>query len=302
MTEKISLQSEGEQLDSFLDDLQREQQIREIAGWETGFPNLSRALDGIRPGLHLLIGPPGCGKTSFAKQLLDQVVTHNSIPGIFFSFAERKNELRIRTLARLSGLENREIRRGSAYLLHWYGVPKVHQSDAEHLPPSWEKLKQSAEKARVWLDLIYMVECGHDTGLQQLENQVRDLQTLRSTDHCMIVIDDCQRLGNSELKLTDRVASVVDELQRTAVSLEVPIVAVYPDLGEDRSLPQIWSDKAPSADVILVVEMDLERTKKLTDPNQAITLHIVKNRGGERGKLAFDFFPAFSRFVEAAPS
>jgi replicative DNA helicase len=299
MTEKISLQSEGEQLDSFLDDLQREQQIREIAGWETGFPNLSRALDGIRPGLYLLVGPPGCGKTSFAKQLLDQVVMHNSIPGIFFSFSEKKKELRLKTLARLSGLENREIRRGSAYLLHWYGVPKVHQSDAEHLPPSWEKLKQSAEKARLWLDLIYMVECGHDTGLQQLENQVRDLQTLRSTDHCMIVIDDCQRLGNSELKLTDRVATVVDELQRTAVSLEVPIVAVHPDLGEDRSLRQIWSDKAPSADVILVVEMDLERTKKLTDPNQSLTFHIVKNRGGERGKLAFDFFPAFARFAEA---
>jgi len=299
MTEKISLQSEGEQLDSFLDDLQREQQIREIAGWETGFPNLSRALDGIRPGLYLLVGPPGCGKTSFAKQLLDQVVMHNSIPGIFFSFSEKKKELRLKTLARLSGLENREIRRGSAYLLHWYGVPKVHESDAEHLPPSWEKLKQSAEKARVWLDLIYMVECGHDTGLQQLENQVRDLQTLRSTDHCMIVIDDCQRLGNSELKLTDRVATVVDELQRTAVSLEVPIVAVHPDLGEDRSLPQIWSDKAPSADVILVVEMDLERTKKLTDPNQSLTFHVVKNRGGEKGKLAFDFFPAFARFAEA---
>ena len=299
MTEKISLQSEGEQLDSFLDDLQREQQIREIAGWETGFPNLSRALDGIRPGLYLLVGPPGCGKTSFAKQLLDQVVMHNSIPGIFFSFSEKKKELRLKTLARLSGLENREIRRGSAYLLHWYGVPKVHQSDAEHLPPSWEKLKQSAEKARVWLDLIYLIECGHDTGLQQLENRVRDLQTLRSTDHCMIVIDDCQRLGNSELKLTDRVAIVVNELQRTAVSLEVPIVAVYPDLGEDRSLRQIWSDKAPSADVILVVEMDLERTKKLTDPNQSLTFHIVKNRGGERGKLAFDFFPAFARFSEA---
>jgi replicative DNA helicase len=299
MTEKISLQSEGEQLESFLDELQREQQIREISGWETGFPNLSRALDGIRPGLHLLVGPPGCGKTSFAKQLLDQVVMHNSIPGIFFSFSEKKKELRLKTLARLSGLENREIRRGSAYLLHWYGVPKVHQSDAEHLPPSWEKLKQSAEKARVWLDLIYMVECGHDTGLQQLENRVRDLQTLRSTDHCMIVIDDCQRLGNSELKLIDRVAIVVDELQRTAVSLEVPIVAVHPDLGEDRSLPQIWSDKAPSADVILVVEMDLERTKKLTDPNQSLTFHVVKNRGGEKGKLAFDFFPAFARFAEA---
>jgi replicative DNA helicase len=28
-------------------------------------------------------------------------------------------------------------------------------------------------------------------------------------------------------------------------------------------------------------------------------LHIVKNRGGEKCKLAFDFFPAFSKFAEA---
>lgn len=34
--------------------------------------------------------------------------------------------------------------------------------------------------------------------------------------------------------------------------------------------------------------------------NRAIDLHIVKNRGGERGKLSFDFLPAFSRFAEAA--
>ena len=85
----------------------------------TGFSHLSRILDGILPGLYLLIGPPGVGKTSFAKQLLDQVAKHNTVPGVFFTFAERKKELRIKTLARLSGLENREIRRGGAYLLHW---------------------------------------------------------------------------------------------------------------------------------------------------------------------------------------
>ena len=118
----------------------------------------------------------------------------------------------------------------------------------------------------------------------------------------MIVIDDCQRLGNSELKLTDRLALVVDELQRTAVTLEIPILAVYPDWGEDRSLPQIWSDRAPSADVILVMEIDLERTKKLIEPNQSLMLHIVKNRGGEKGKLAFEFVPAFSKFTEVAPA
>jgi len=301
MAEKIPLQSEGEQLESFLDELQREQQIKDIAGWETGFPDLSRALDGILPGLYLLIGPPACGKTSFVKQLLDQVARYNEVPGVFFSFTERKKELRIKTLARLSGIENREIRRGSAYLLHWYGVPKAQHTELERLPPSWDKLKKSAEEAKTWLDLIFLIECGRDIDLRRIEDQIREVESIKGTDRVMVVIDDCQRLGNTQQKPTDRVAIVVDELQRTALSLAIPILAVWPDLREDRSsLSQIWSDTAPSADVILVMEIDLERTKKLTEPNQAITLNIVKNRGGEKGKLAFEFIPAFSKFAEVA--
>lgn len=302
MAEKISLQSEGEQLESFLAELQKEQAIKEIAGWQTGFPNLSSALDGIRAGLYLLIGPPTCGKTSFAKQLLDQIAKENVFPGLFFSFAESDKELRIRTLARLSGIENREIRRGSAYLLHWYGVPKAQYTEIEHLPPSWDRLKKSAEEAKAWLDLIYLIECGRDTDLRRIEDRIREVENIKDADSVMVVIDDCQRLGSSEQRLTDRIQTVADELQRTAVNFQLPILAVWPDLREDRSLPQTWNDRASSADVILVMEVDLERTKKLTEPNQAITLHIVKNRGGERGRLAFEFYPAFSRFVEAAQS
>jgi hypothetical protein len=59
MADKQSLQSEGEQLDEILAELQQQHQIKEIAGWDTGFANLSRALDGILSGLYLLIGPPG---------------------------------------------------------------------------------------------------------------------------------------------------------------------------------------------------------------------------------------------------
>ena len=303
MAEKIQFQSEGEQLESFLDELQREQQIKEIAGWETGFSHLSRALDGILPGLYLLIGPPACGKTSFAIQLLDQVAKHNTVPGVFFSFAERKKELRIKTLARLSGIENKEIRRGSAYLLHWYGVPKAQHTELERLPPSWDKLKKSAEEAKIWLDLIYLIECGRDIDLRRIEDQIREVQSIKATNRVMVVIDDCQRLGNIEQKLTDRVALVVDELQRAAVTLRIPILAICPDLREDRiTLPQMWSDRAPSADVILVMKIDLERSKKLIEPNQALTLHIIKNRGGEKGKLAFEFVPAFSKFTEVAPA
>jgi replicative DNA helicase len=301
MAEKILLQSEGEQLESVLNELQKEQTIKDIAGWQTGFPTLSSALDGIRTGLYLLIGPPACGKTSLAKQLLDQIAKENTLPGVFFSFGESNKELRIRTLARLSGIENREIRRGSAYLLHWYGVPKAQYADIEHLPPSWDRLKKTAKEAKAWLDLIYLIECGRDTDLRRIEDRIREVESIKDTDRVMVVIDDCQRLGSSEQRLTDRIRTVADELQRTAVTRELPILAVWPDLREDRSLPQTWSDNAPSADVILVMEVDLEQSRKLTEPNQAIILDIVKNRGGERGRLAFEFNPAFSRFLEATP-
>ena len=302
MADKIPLKSEGEQLEAFLDELQKEQTIRAIAGWQTGFPNLSSTLDGIRTGLYLLIGPPACGKTSFAKQLLDQIVKENAVPGVFFSFAESDRELRIRTLARLSGLENREIRRGSAYLLHWYGVPKAQHTGSERLPPSWERLKKSAEEAKGWLDSIYLIECGQDTDLGRIEDRIREVERIKGSDRIMVIVDDCQRLGRSEQRLTDRIQTIAEELQTTAVNFRLPILAICPDLREDRGLPQTWSERAPSADVILVMEGDLERTKKLTEPNQALTLHIVKNRGGERGRLGFEFYPAFSRFVEFAPS
>jgi replicative DNA helicase len=301
MADKIPLRSEGQQLESTLEELQREQRIREITGWETGFPDFSRALDGILPGVYFLIGPPACGKTSFAKQLLDQVAKHNGVPGVFFSFAENNKELRIKTLARLSGMESREIRRGSAYLLHWYGVPKAHYTDAESLPPSWDKLKKTAEEAQSWLDLIYLIQCRRETDLQRLEAQIREVKNIKGTDRAMVVIDDCQCLASSERDLTRRFTMVAEALQRTAVHVESPILALYPDLREDRrALPQIWSERAPTADVVLVMEIDPERTKKLTEPNVALTLYIVKNRGGERGQLAFDFYPAFAKFVEIA--
>ena len=94
---------------------------------------------------------------------------------------------------------------------------------------------------------------------------------------------------------------VVEQLQELATNLNLPLLAVWPNLtSNNQSLPQAWAEKVASADVIMVMEKDMARTKQLTEPNQALTLHIVKNRAGDKGKLAFEFQPAFSRFVEVS--
>jgi len=291
MAEKSIFRSEGEQLTEFLDALERQSQVKEFTGWDSGFENLNRALDGILPGLYLLVGAPACGKTGFAKQLLDQVAQHNQQPGIYFTFSDSLSELRIKTLSRLSGMENREIRRGSAYLLHWYGVPKAHHAGAAELQPSWEKLRRCAEEAKDWLERVYLVECDRGATLNQIESQIGQVGGTP-----FVVIDDCQRLGDANQSLDARMPIIIEQLQELAVTLKLPLLAVWPDLSSDTP-PHVWAERVASADVVMVMEYDKQRTKPLMEPNQALTLHIAKNRGSERGKLAFEFQPAFARFV-----
>jgi phosphate starvation-inducible protein PhoH len=96
-------------------------------------------------------------------------------------------------------LENRAIRRGSAYLLHWYGVPKAHYKDSDQLPPSWEKLKRSAEEAKDWLELTYLVECGREFNQEQIEERIKELRALRGSEHVLAVARAVRhelRLGN----------------------------------------------------------------------------------------------------------
>jgi len=292
--------SEGEALDAVLDELQREQEVREIAGWDTGFANLNGALDGVFPGLYLLIGPPGCGKTSFARQLLDQVVMRNDAVGVFISFVESKKELRIKTLARLSGIENKEIRRGSAYLLHWYGVPRLGGAEAEQLSPSWERVRRAAENARSWLDSIFLLECGEDTTAETLAAQLREIRGTTSKRRTIIAIDDSQRLGAADQSLEARLPLAGEQLQSLAKTLNAALFAVWPDLRENGEVvSRTWAERALAADVVMILQEDPEQTQKLMGPAQAMNIHIVKNRGGDRGKLLFDFQPAFSRFAEA---
>jgi replicative DNA helicase len=293
------LESEGEQLGAVIDELEREHGIRETSGWETGFAGLSGALDGIHPGLTLIVGAPGCGKTSFARQLLDQIARHNRVPAIFFTFAESRKELRIKTLARLSEIDANEIRRGSAYLLHWYGVPKPHHADPQALAPSWEKVRQVAEDAKPWLEFIYLVECHGGTDLSEIAGMVRQARAETGAQSLSIVVDDCQRLSAGGRALDERAQGAAEELQQAAADLSIPIIAVWPDLraSEGRS-PAVWTERFPSADVIMVLEAEGQPAAAASQASQHVSLHLVKNRRGERGKLAFLFQPAFAKFTE----
>jgi replicative DNA helicase len=294
--EKEPLKSEAEELDSLLLELQSGGAVKEIAGWETGFASLDRLLNGITPGVYLLVGPPACGKTAFAKQLGDQIAQRNSVSSIFYTFAEKKSDLRIRTLARLSGLETREIRRGAGYLLHSYGVSKHQSADPNEMAPGWEKLKLMAEEAKSWLDLIYLEECDERTTLSDIEQRIREMRTLKKSKSAMVAIDDSQLLGDTGLSLDARLPLVAEKLQDLAMRLDLPLLATWPDLVPAQA-PQLWAERTAGANAVMVMREDAGC--KHPDSTCALALHVVKNRAGEKVILRYDFSTALAKFTEA---
>jgi replicative DNA helicase len=295
--------SEADEVDAFLAELEGEDKIKEIAGLKSGFPRLDGLLNGVLPGCHFLVGPPSCGKTSFAKQLCDQVAERNLIPVLFFTFAERKKDLRIKTLARLSGLEIREILRGRSFILHSYGVPKSHWTEADMLPPSWQKLRTSAEEAKAWLSYVYLFERGEQSKIEEIRTRIVEFVEGSATREIFVVIDDSQSLGPHDWAVENRLPLVAERLQSIAATMALPIFAVWPDLvPHQNETPHLWDEKIHAAETVLVMGNDAERTQMLTDPTRALTLHVVKNRGGEKGAISFDFQPGVAAFKELAPA
>jgi replicative DNA helicase len=285
--------SEADDWRTFLAELERGDEVREIAGWTTGFSALDRLLNGLGPGLYFLVGAPAVGKTNLAKQLCDQVVASNPMRGLFFSFNESKADLRLRTLARLSGIECHELRRGKAFLLHRYGVPKPRSEEVEALPPSWQKVERAAEAARGWLAGLFLYECGRESGIEEIRTAVASVADERSL---FVVIDDSHRLAPAGEPPERRLQLVGESLQALAREARVAALAVWPALQAEPA--DAWREKSAEADCVMVLEEDSERRDSAAEFKRAVKLSVVKNRRGETGIVRLDHAPSLATFLE----
>ena len=287
------LKSEAAELDDLIAALEAARQVNDIAGWRSGFAALDAVLNGLSRGLYLLIGAPAAGKTSFAKQLSDQAAKLNPIAALFFTFGEKKADLTVRTLARLSGLETREIRRGAGYLLHAYGVAKGNVTEDE-MAPGWEKLKAVAAEAKEWLDRVYLIECDRRTTLDDVERDISAARQTMNSQNVFVAIDDAERLGDAAMSLDERLPLVAERLGEFALRCDVPLLATWPEIRAAAE-PERCAERALGADVVMVLRQDRPKADTIA---RSVLLHIVKNRGGEKATIEFDFIPGLAKFGE----
>lgn len=294
-----TFRSEAEAWPAYMAALEAAQDpAHDFLGLDTGFPHLNYVANGLMAGLVVLGAAPSTGKTTLAKQLADQVVEANPDAAcLFVSLEQSREELRVKTLSRLSGVENRDILRGRL----------------DRASTGWQAVKAASEAYHgAVAGRMFILEGDKTTTPDRI--RLAALQVKRATQAArLLVVVDYLQIVPTEDQYKDprtKVDAVVSDLRRLARDLDAAVVAVSsvgrlsygkPDLAAYKESGGVeygadlggvmWRDKDGEAGDMTFNKVAGRRWKRLR-------LDVVKNRNGEKARIEFDFFPQVSAFVE----
>lgn len=190
-------------------------------------PGLAKVLGGgLRPGqLVMAGGPPGCGKTTMALQLVDHAAAAG-IPCLFISMEMTRTQLVEASLSRLSELEAKTMAQA---------LSKASGGDGA----ATEKAVAAAEGALATYQLerapnLYLVEGGpqHTPGrIQALVGQIRHQKGLPDSHPVLVVVDYLQLLslgaeGEGNIREDLRVGALASALKGLARATGSAVLAL----------------------------------------------------------------------------
>ena len=251
-------------------------------GYMTGFSRLDSLTGGLKPGVFIIAAPPSAGKTTFVKQLADQVAELNEgTPVLFLSYEQSAAELRTKTLARLSRKKNQLIREG-----------KIEEKDI-------------ADAIRKYLSFghrLKIVESDfqHNIGTIRLLAQREKLQADKAP---AILIDYLQVMPVANPALKDKRAEVdflVSELRRLARDIGSPIIAVSSMPRSEYKNVKMSGFKESGGieygtDVAAIMDVKKESGGGL---ERSVNLAVIKNRNGQRKIIRLRYEMVYDTFKE----
>ena len=269
-----------------------QQDDKDFVGLDTGFIHLNRVINGLMPSLFVYAGPPGSGKTTLLKQIVDNVSKSEGVPCIFFSYEQSLKELDIKTLSRISKINNRDIHRGKLIV-----DPVVDTG-------RWDKIKDACEQYSEFGEAQYIIEGTSKLTTDSIRAISQGILSKHKADQGLIAIDYLQIIPTTQRfnSTREKVSYLTSELRRIARALNSPVLVISSEArgSYDKKGLGVFKESGEieySADILGVLTKGLNEIEDRST-KRSLDLHIVKNRNGERATINLLFFPQFSCFEE----
>jgi replicative DNA helicase len=260
-----------------------------IMGLPTGFGRLDDLLNGLEPGLLILAGRPGMGKTTLAN-LIAANVAATGVPVLYVSYENSRDNLILKHLCRLSGISETQVRRGLA-------DPVV--------------LGVQARSFGAKAATLYYTEATAGTTVDTIRAQGRQLRQRHNSDTMLVIVDYLQKMAPTAGfdGLRENVGAIAAQLRDLSRDLKAPVLALASlnragyEEGKTPSMANLKEigDIEYGADVVMLLSEGKGDGPPMGN-GRPVTLRIAKNRGGEAGTdVALVFRPSTGDFREQAP-
>ncbi len=292
----------AELLGPIYDELTERAEKGEVStGLMTGFHDFDQRTGGLRPGnLVIVAGRPGMGKTSWAMNVAENIVTEPEGEGAvaIFSLEMTPEDLMTRMMCSVAKVNQQRIRNG---------IPEEH--DWPHLVDAVGKLMKPGRlwisEARELTPMILRAQC------RRLDRQMRDKGGLKLVVIDYIGLMDGGRRGDDGSNRTNEITYISRQLKSLALELEIPIIALSqlnrsvenrqpprPNLSDLRDSGAIEQD----ADMVLFLYRPDYYMKDDTpvEWQGKAELIVAKHRNGQPGSAILGFLGPYTKFVSLA--
>lgn len=280
-------EAEAKPIDSLVDEAIARFEQRSIGGGGsgllTGFGPLDAMLGGFRPRLYILGARPGCGKSSLALNIADNVATEGEAV-LFFSLEMDDEELTERFIASRAGVNSRQLR-----------VPAIaHDDDRTRIYRSIPEIQG--------VPLSIVETAGISTAKIAStcrRHKARNGLGLVVIDYVQLIIPENRRDPRQE-----QMAGVSRDLMRMAKEIDAPVLALAQLNREVEKRPDArprMSDLKESGQF----EADAHGVMLLYRPKDRkgmAELIVPKNRGGATGSLDLWFDEETTTFTSDNPN
>ncbi|MFO0702557.1 MAG: replicative DNA helicase [Candidatus Andersenbacteria bacterium] len=272
-----------------IDELHRNRgQLRGIA---TGFTDLDELLAGLqRSNLVVLAARPSMGKTTFALDIVRNIVTKLKQPVGFFSLEMSRDELVDRLLASQAQLDLWRLRTGRL-------AEREGDNDFERLNEAMAELSEAP---------LY-IDDSASSNVMELRTKARRLHSEHKLS--LIVVDYLQLMeGRQTENRVQEVSEISRALKGIARELNVPVLALsqlsraveqrepkIPQLSDLRESGSIEQD----ADVVMFIYRESMYKPDSKRPHIA-EIHVRKHRNGPTGTIELFFNAQQVRFQNLA--